>query len=245
MKHTLFISDLHLCELRPDTTTAFIVWLQTRVPAADALYILGDFFEYWAGDDAVEASFHGPILHALKHVTDHGTPIYLMHGNRDFLMGPQFAQSTGMQLLTDPSLLILYQQRVLLSHGDALCTDDVGYMAFRNKVRDPAWQQDFLSLGVAERQAYIQQARATSEAEKAVKKAEIMDVNPTALADLLRQYQHPPLLIHGHTHRPQRHVHLVDGHTCERWVLGDWYDQGSYLSLYENGSKRVEQLERA
>lgn len=244
MRHTLFISDLHLCESRPQTTAAFLAWLAERVPQADALYILGDFFEFWAGDDAVNASFHQSIIHALKHTTASGTPIYLMHGNRDFLIGSAFAEQTGIQLLADPTLLKLYQQPLLLTHGDALCTDDVRYMAFRNTVREPAWQQAFLSQPLAERLAYIQQARAASSTEKASKQAKIMDVNGEALASLLRVYDYPPLLIHGHTHRPQQHVHQVDGHVCARWVLGDWYDQGSCLSLNEHGILAVELLER-
>lgn len=244
MKHTLFISDLHLCESRPDTTAAFLTWLAARVPQADALYILGDFFEYWAGDDAIHTPFHQSILQALKHTTASGTPIYLMHGNRDFLIGDAFAQQTGIQLLADPTLITLYQQPLLLSHGDALCTDDIGYMAFRTQVRNPAWQQAFLSQPLAERLAYIQQARAASTAEKAIKRAEIMDVNAEALTKLLREYHYPALLIHGHTHRPQQHMHEVDGHRCERWVLGDWYDQGSCLSLNEHGILAVELLER-
>lgn len=242
MRHTLFISDLHLCESRPATTNAFLDWLQVRVPQSDALYILGDFFEYWAGDDAVNVSFHAPILQALKHITDSGTPIYLMHGNRDFLIRQQFAERTGIQLLADPTLLTLYQQAVLVSHGDALCTDDERYMAFRTIVRDASWQHGFLSQTLVERLAYIQQARTTSETEKASKQAEIMDVNVDALHHLLRHYQYPPLLIHGHTHRPQQHIHQVDGHVCQRWVLGDWYDQGSYLMLDEHGTLKAEAL---
>jgi UDP-2,3-diacylglucosamine hydrolase len=203
---------------------------------ADALYILGDFFEYWAGDDAMLDTFHRPIIQALMQLTQHQTQVYLMHGNRDFLIRDDFAKATGVQLLTDPVVVHMYGKEVLLSHGDALCTDDIQYMAFREKVRQPAWQQAFLSQSLAERKAFIQQARAQSEVDKSNKMAAIMDINEEALASVLRAFHYPPIFIHGHTHRPNRHVHVVDGHISERYVLGDWYEQGSYLKLDAQGN---------
>lgn len=238
--NTLFISDLHLCESRPHITSAFLGWLAEVAAKADALYILGDFFEYWAGDDAMFDDFHRPIIQALHQLTQTRTQVYFMHGNRDFLIRDDFSKATGVQLLSDPTLTQIYGKQILLSHGDALCTDDVQYMAFRSQVRQPSWQEAFLSQTLAERQAFIQQARAKSEQEKSTKMAAIMDVNEQALQTLLRAYNYPPVLVHGHTHRPKRHVHTFDGHTCERYVLGDWYEQGSYLKLSADGTSMVE-----
>lgn len=234
--NTLFISDLHLCESRPHITSAFLVWLAEVATKADALYILGDFFEYWAGDDAMFDDFHRPIIQALHQLTQTHTPIYLMHGNRDFLIRDEFSKATGVQLLNDPTLTQIYDKHVLLSHGDALCTDDVQYIAFRAQVRQPAWQASFLSQPLAQRKVFIQQAREKSEQAKSTKMAEIMDVNIASLNSLLREYDYPPVLIHGHTHRPMRHEHRLDDHLCERYVLGDWYEQGSYLKLCSDGS---------
>ncbi|HAF00453.1 MAG TPA: UDP-2,3-diacylglucosamine diphosphatase [Methylophilaceae bacterium] len=231
MGFTLFISDLHLCQSRPHVTTAFLSWLKSAVVKADALYILGDFFEYWLGDDAIEKDFHRPIIVALHEITQLGIPVYLMHGNRDFLIGTHFLALTGTLLIEDPSHVQLYGKSVVLTHGDTMCTDDVGYMAFRETVRNPLWQNDFLGQSIENRLAYAQQARVTSSAEKSLKNAEIMDVNSVAVNDMLRRYSYPAILIHGHTHRPARHDHEVDGHVCQRYVLGDWYDQGSYLKM--------------
>lgn len=228
---TLFISDLHLCESRPHITSVFLTWLTEVAAQADTLYILGDFFEYWAGDDAMLDDFHRPIVQALQQLTQHHTQVFLMHGNRDFLIREAFAKATGVQLIADPLLTVMHGQRVLLSHGDALCTDDVSYMAFRNQVRQPAWQATFLAQSLTERKAFIAQARARSETEKSQKTSTIMDVNADAVAQLLREHDYPPVFIHGHTHRPNRHVVNVDVHVCERWVLGDWYEQGSYLRM--------------
>jgi UDP-2,3-diacylglucosamine hydrolase len=233
---SLFISDLHLCESRPHITSVFLTWLTEVAANAQALYILGDFFEYWAGDDAMFDAFHQPIIQALLQLTQGNTQVFLMHGNRDFLIRDAFSKATGVQLLQDPTFTRINGVQVLLSHGDALCTDDLQYMAFREKVRQPAWQEAFLGQTLAERKAFIQQARAQSEAEKSIKMASIMDVNEQALTHLLREYHYPAVFIHGHTHRPNRHVHSIDGHSCERYVLGDWYEQGSYLKLDAGGT---------
>lgn len=242
-RFTLFISDLHLCETRPHINQLFISWLERVASKADALYILGDFFEYWAGDDAIEPSFHDEITHALKTLSSKGVPVYLMHGNRDFLMGDDFAAQASLTIIQDPSLVTMYDQPVLLSHGDALCTDDVEYMQFRDLVRTATWQKEFLSQSVSERKAYIAQAREKSEQQKSVKEAEIMDVNTETIHALLSEYNYPPTLIHGHTHRPKKHVHSFGNHESERWVLGDWYDQGSCIQLYEDGEIELIDIE--
>ncbi len=235
MDHCLFISDLHLCDSRPHITKVFIEFLEKTAANAQALYILGDLFEYWAGDDAIEIGLHKPILDALRKLTSTNVRVFLMHGNRDFLIDNGFASATNIEILPDPSLITLYGKPVLLSHGDALCTDDVAYQQFRSEVRSTAWQAQFLSQPLANRIAYIEQLRAKSEQEKSTKSMQIMDVNKAAVDDLLREYAYPPLFIHGHTHRPNKHIHKLNGNVCERWVLGDWYEQGSYLKLSANG----------
>jgi UDP-2,3-diacylglucosamine hydrolase len=235
VSHSLFISDLHLCDSRPHINQAFIHFLQTTATQAKALYILGDLFEYWAGDDAIAIGHHSAVINALKKLSKANTQIFFMHGNRDFLLGDTFAKACGASLLSDPTLLNLHGNSVLLSHGDALCTDDVDYMAFRNLVRKPAWQAEFQAQPIANRIAYIEELRSKSEQEKSTKSMQIMDVNASAVEQLLRDNDFPPLFIHGHTHRPNKHELTVDGHKVERWVLGDWYEQGSYLSLDETG----------
>ncbi len=232
---SLFISDLHLCDSRPEITQQFIVFLQTTAKQAQNLFILGDLFEYWAGDDDIDDSHIAAIISALKALSTSGTCIYFMHGNRDFLISDKFAIATGITLLTDPSLLNLYGKRILLSHGDELCTDDVAYQAFRIQVRDPAWQQDFLNQSLSSRKAYIESLRLHSEQEKSAKPMDIMDVNADAVEALFRLYDYPEIMIHGHTHRPNTHSIKVDNHVCTRWVLGDWYEQGSYLKLDATG----------
>jgi UDP-2,3-diacylglucosamine hydrolase len=236
---SLFISDLHLCASRPHITEVFIRFLQQQASQAQRLFILGDFFEYWAGDDDLDHAEHQAILSALRALHVHGTQVYLMHGNRDFLLGEAFAQACQLTLLNDPTMLEWQDQRILLSHGDALCTDDVAYMAFRQQVRNPAWQAQFLAQALAARKAQIAAIRERSEQEKNDKTLSIMDVNQTAVDKLLQQYDYPSYLIHGHTHRPNTHAIEIDHHRCERWVLGDWYEQGSYLKLDEQGLQAI------
>ncbi|MGB7816130.1 MAG: UDP-2,3-diacylglucosamine diphosphatase [Methylotenera sp.] len=237
MDHCLFISDLHLCDSRPHITKVFIAFLKKTAANAQALYILGDLFEYWAGDDAITTGTHKSIIDALGNITKQGVKVFFMPGNRDFLIGEGFEKATGITVLADPSLITLYGKPVLLSHGDALCTDDVAYQQFRSEVRSSTWQTQFLSQPLINRIAYIEQLRAKSEQEKSEKSMQIMDVNMTAVDGLLRDYAYPPLFIHGHTHRPNKHIHKLDGNICERWVLGDWYEQGSYLKLSANGCR--------
>lgn len=233
--HSLFISDLHLCSSRPGITRQFVDFLRTTASRAEALYILGDLFEYWAGDDDLPDTRHQDIITALSELSHSGIQVFFMHGNRDFLLGDTFARATGITLLQDATVFTLYNRRVLLSHGDLLCTDDVEYQAFRRQVREPAWQQHFLSQPLSARKAQIEALRQRSEQEKSHKAESIMDVNTQAVHEMLRQHDYPELLIHGHTHRPARHEIEVDGHSCERWVLGDWYEQGSCLRCDDNG----------
>lgn len=235
MNHSLFISDLHLCESRPQIIEVFIRFLENTAAQADALYILGDLFEYWAGDDAIEMGIHKKSINALKDLSLKGVDVYLIHGNRDFLLGDVFSRSTNIKILPDPTLIECYGKPVLLSHGDALCTDDVAYQQFRAEVRTEAWKKQFLNKSLSSRIDYIESVRAKSEKEKSIKSMEIMDVNEAAVAQLFKEHHYPSTLIHGHTHRPNKHPYIFDAHPCERWVLGDWYDQGSYLRLDVNG----------
>ncbi|HYD34045.1 MAG TPA: UDP-2,3-diacylglucosamine diphosphatase [Methylophilaceae bacterium] len=233
--HSLFISDLHLCSSRPAISRLFLNFLQEIAGKTDALYILGDLFEYWAGDDDLADPHHSEIITALSRLKPLGTQVFLMHGNRDFLLGDGFAAAANIILLPDPTLLTLHGRRVLLTHGDTLCTDDVAYQAFRLQVRDSAWQQQFLAMPLSSRKGQIEALRQRSEQEKSQKAESIMDVNNKAVHALLQQYGYPELLIHGHTHRPARHEIRIEGHECVRWVLGDWYEQGSCLRCDANG----------
>lgn len=221
MAYTLFISDLHLSAEHPRSTELFLRFAAETAPGAEALYILGDLFEYWAGDDDLDDPFHQRICATLRGLGKQGTRIYIMHGNRDFLMEEELGSACDATLLDDPTLLDLYGTPTLLTHGDTLCTGDVEYQQFRKLVRDERWQAQFLAQPLAQRKALIAQMREQSKSGKQEKAMEIMDVSDTAVDDLLRRY-HYPRLIHGHTHRPARHLHQPDGHVCERWVLGDW-----------------------
>ena len=226
---TFFISDLHLSEDRPVLTAIFEAFLQGPCRQARTLYILGDLFEYWAGDDDGDSPFNRRVAQALMAEAGRGLAIYFMAGNRDFLLGPAYARQAGLVLLPDPSEAVLDGQRFLLMHGDSLCTDDAPYQAYRRQVRDPAYQAGFLAQPLAARRAFIEQLRQKSEAAKREKEAEIMDVNAEAVAATFRQHGFP-ILIHGHTHRPAHHRLQVDGRACERWVLADWHDSAPYLA---------------
>lgn len=230
--HTLFISDLHLSRRQPHSLAAFERFIATTAPGAEALYILGDLFEYWAGDDDLHDPFHNRVAGALRRLT--ATRVFLMHGNRDLLIGQALSRACGACLLPDPTLVDLYGTPTLLCHGDALCTDDAEYQRYRTQVQSLDFKQQFLDKPLAERKAYIEQLRAHSEAEKQGKSYAIMDVNDEAVAALLRRY-HYPRLIHGHTHRPGRHEHTVDGRRCERWVLGDWDTMANALRCDSRG----------
>jgi UDP-2,3-diacylglucosamine hydrolase len=235
----LFISDLHLCADRPEITASFLVFLLNTATQARSLYILGDLFEYWAGDDEVEDSHHQQVILALRDLSNTGVAIFLMHGNRDFLIGSDFCNIANITLLKDPTIIDLFGTRTLLSHGDALCTDDIAYQTFRQQVRDPKWQADFLSQSLATRKQQVEAIRQRSEQEKSGKSVAIMDVNDEAVAALLKAHAYPSLLIHGHTHRPYKHKLQTEGHSITRWVLGDWYEQGSYLMCNRNGCQAI------
>ena len=229
----LFISDLHIDASRPAITDQFLGFLAAEAVRADALYILGDLFESWVGDDAADSSQAAAIegIHAL---TSRGVPCFVMHGNRDFLLSEQFCRMSGARLLPDPLIVTLYGEPVLVMHGDALCTDDRAYQRLRATVREPAWQRQFLALPIASRRALAGAARAGSQAHTAAVEYAITDVNAGSVAAALRGAGTATLL-HGHTHRPAIHALQVDGRPCTRIVLGDWYDQGSLLRWDRNG----------
>ena len=231
---TLFISDLHLCAQRPALTALFLDFLRGRATHADALYILGDLFEYWIGDDAAADAEFAAVIAGLRTLTQTGVPVYVMHGNRDFLLDEEFSKITGCRLLPDPTLMDLYGTPVLLMHGDTLCTDDVDYQNFRRIVRDPQWIKKFLAQSRDQRNAVVRDLRATSKAAMAEKQPEIMDVNPAAVETVMRSHR-VRHLIHGHTHRPAQHELLLDGQPARRTVLGDWYEQGSVLECDAHG----------
>jgi UDP-2,3-diacylglucosamine hydrolase len=239
IKPDLFISDLHLCSSRPHITSAFLSFLQNTVSQSNALYILGDLFEYWAGDDDIKDAHHQPIINTFRTLAESGVKIFFMHGNRDFLISKTFCDAAKITLLNDPSLIDLHGQRALLSHGDDLCTDDLDYQAFRRQVRDPEWQKEFLSQTLQSRKEQIEAIRLRSEKEKSQKSMLIMDVNQLTINQLIKTHRYPKLLIHGHTHRPYQHHIQLDGHTVTRWVLGDWYEQGSYLKCDQFGCKAM------
>ena len=224
---TYFIADLHLTDERPAATGRFFRFLQEEAAGADALYILGDLFEAWIGDDHDEQVAHD-TARRIKALVDAGTPVYFMHGNRDFMLAARYAARSGMTLLADPARVDLYGTPTLLMHGDTLCTDDLAYQAFRGRVRRP-WVLALLRLlPHTLRRRLAQQARAGSESAKAAKPADIMDVNAGEVVRVLRE-QRVGRLIHGHTHRPAQHVHAVDGHDCTRWVVPDWYARWGYV----------------
>ena len=226
--HSIFVSDLHLTPDRPPATEVFLDFLARVAGQAQALYILGDLFEYWVGDDDLDDDYNSSIADALRAASRKGVKLYFMRGNRDVLAGEAFATRCGATLLADPLLVDLHGTRTLLMHGDTLCTDDVEYQNFRAYARDAGNQGRFLAQSLQERKKQMIGMRAQSEQSKQAKTAEIMDVNALAVQQAFRAAG-VDRLIHGHTHRPGRHVHRVDGRERERWVLGDWYARGSYL----------------
>jgi UDP-2,3-diacylglucosamine hydrolase len=234
----LFISDLHLDEARPEANERFIEFLETKARAAQALYILGDFFEYWIGDDDLEAPFNAVMAGLLAQLTAKGVALYLMHGNRDFLVGERFCAATGAELLADPSVREIGGVNTLLMHGDTLCTDDVDYQNWRRIARSPEWQREFLAKPRAERRGVIHGLREKSKAVISAKPAEIMDVNDQALARAMERHG-VMRLVHGHTHRPGRHALTLDGRPAERWVLPDWYERGGYLEIGRGAPRLV------
>ena len=230
---TLFISDLHLEAARPEIGEQFLEFLKTEAESADALYILGDLFESWVGDDDPNAHY-AEIKTAIRALTDLGIPVYFMHGNRDFMIGENFAVETGVTLLPDPYVLDIHGTQVLLTHGDAMCTDDLEYQKIRAMSRNPEWQAMMLQKSLAERQAFAAQARAASMAHGKTISDEISDVNSGAVEAGFREHG-VSIMLHGHTHRPAVHKLEVDGQEAKRIVLGDWYAQGSVVRWDESG----------
>ncbi|MBZ4193365.1 MAG: UDP-2,3-diacylglucosamine diphosphatase [Candidatus Contendobacter sp.] len=240
---TRFIADLHLEPAHPGRTALLVDFLHRQARSADALYILGDLFETWIGDDD-EAELGLTVVAALQTLTESGVPVFFLHGNRDFLLGECFAAATGVQLLSESVVIDLAGERVLLLHGDTLCIDDADYQAFRAQARNPAWQAHMLALPLAQRRALAGQLRETSRQATEQKAAKIMDVNPDEVERVMRHHG-VYRLIHGHTHRPAIHAWLLDGQPARRAVLGDWRDeQGSVLCCAESGW-RLEPIARS
>ena len=229
----LVVSDLHLDPARPEIAAQFRAFLAGEARGARALYVLGDLFELWIGDDDPDPHRRAVIadLHSL---TQAGVALYFLHGNRDFLLGQRFCEESGGALLTDPTVVELYGRRVLVTHGDALCTDDAPYQRLRALVRDPKWQAQFLALSIGQRQALAREARAGSQVHTQAQPAMLMDVNADTVAAVFRSAG-VDTLVHGHTHRPGVHTLQVDGRACTRIVTGDWYTQGSCLRWDESG----------
>jgi UDP-2,3-diacylglucosamine hydrolase len=236
----LFVSDVHLDAGAPEATAQFLDFLRSQARDAEALYILGDLFEAWVGDDD-EAQVNETVCAALRELAA-ATPCFALHGNRDFLLGEGFARRSGCRLLPDPVVVQLDAEAVLLTHGDALCTDDHPYQELRTTVRDPGWQRRFLALPLHHRELLAHEARAGSRRHTARTVPYIMDVNAQAVAAAFRAAR-VARMIHGHTHRPGRHDLEVDGAHRQRIVLGAWYEQGSYVR-YEDGRYQLCELPR-
>ncbi len=233
MTETLLVSDVHLDVKRPAVVDLFNQFLLKRAIHADALYILGDLFEYWIGDDAPYAEYQS-TFDALKTVSKSNTPVYFLHGNRDFLVAKKFAEQTGIQLLTEEHVATIYNQNILLMHGDTLCIDDIAYQRFRKKTQNKWLQWIVLHLPVSTRESLAKRLRNTSAKAIAEKSADIMDVNQTAV-EAAMQRNCTNILIHGHTHRPCIHDFKINSINYKRAVLGDWYKQGSVISIKPKG----------
>ncbi|MGB4074918.1 UDP-2,3-diacylglucosamine diphosphatase [Pseudomonas sp.] len=233
----LLISDLHLEQERPDISRAFLDFLKTRATQAEALYILGDFFEVWVGDDAI-TPFQRSIAQALRQLSDSGTRIYLMHGNRDFLLGKAFCREAGCTLLKDPCLVELGGEQVLLMHGDSLCTQDLAYMKLRRWLRNPLSLFILRNLPLSTRHKLARKLRSESRAQTRMKASQIIDVTPEEVPRIMTAYG-VRTLIHGHTHRPAVHQLAVDGQAARRIVLGDWDSQGWALQVDASGFQQA------
>lgn len=232
MSYTLFISDLHLDEARPEHLQALEALLQKHAGQCDAMYVLGDLFETWVGDDD-DSEFNLAAISAFRAFSDAGSALYFMHGNRDFLLGEDFATATGGELLPEGIVVDLYGTPTLLMHGDSLCTEDEKYMAFRAQVRNPEWQQMMLAKPLQERRMIAQMMRMQSQQSNANKADNIMDVTPE---EVVREMEAAGVkqLIHGHTHRPAVHEVPLSTGTGQRWVLGDWDKDGWQILIQPN-----------
>lgn len=238
-RQTYFIADLHLSENRPDITAAFFKFLQTHIISkkVDALYILGDFFEVWVGDDYV-SKLSCEVANQLKAVSNAGTPIYFIHGNRDFIMRTKYADMAGMTLLDEQTVIDLYGTPTVILHGDEMCTQDIEYQAFRRKSRGWWWPKLMLAMPLWYRKKIARNARKKSKLSQADKPPEILDVVESAVLETFAKHG-VANMIHGHTHRPNVHQYNVDGQTLTRTVLGDWYTQGSYLIVTANSQQLI------
>lgn len=228
-----FIADLHLSENRPDITACFLTFLESEAIKAERLYILGDLFEYWVGDDN-DDDFVLTLASALSRLSAQGTQLYFIQGNRDFLLGKKYAQKCGMTLLSDVEIISLYQKNYVILHGDTLCIDDVDYQAFRKKSRSWWWQGVIKNLPLRLRKKIAEDYRRKSANANAMKSQDIMDVNQGEVKAVLEQYQ-VDTMIHGHTHRPAVHQLELNGANATRIVLGDWYEQGAWLKVTPDG----------
>jgi UDP-2,3-diacylglucosamine hydrolase len=233
---TYFISDLHLSIERPQQVGLFSSFAKKVVHSGEALYILGDLFEVWIGDDDLTDALAKQVVSVLADVAKAGVKTYLMVGNRDFLIGRAFTEAANIALLRDPAMIELYGRKYLLMHGDTLCTRDLTYQGFRRMVRSDKWQTEFLDKPIDERRQLASQMRVQSEEAKGNKGRSTMDAVAETVEAVLQKTGYPDL-IHGHTHRPARHVHSVDGHPCTRWVLPDWYHVGGYLAISPDSIK--------
>jgi UDP-2,3-diacylglucosamine hydrolase len=231
---TLLLSDLHLAPARPRAVAAFEAFARGPARRASAVYILGDLFDWWVGDDQLRDAFHARIAAALKGITAAGVALFVAHGNRDFMLGRAFAAATGATLLPEHTVVALGGVATLLTHGDELCTDDRAYQAYRTKSRNPEWQRRVLAKPYWMRRAIALYLRLRSRAATAQKPETIMDVNPGAVADAFRRHE-VERIVHGHTHRPAAHDHVVDGKPRERHVLAAWHDDGHYLEIDDAG----------
>jgi len=229
-----FISDLHISAERPSSIRLFCDFMETSGVLLESIYILGDLFDYWIGDDASSALGFDRVEQALKTTTDSGTAVYFIAGNRDFLVGEDFAARTGITLLPDMTLLEIEGQRLMIAHGDRFCTDDSSYQAARQQFMDPGWQQAFLNKPIEQRKAIALDLRAQSEASKQLKSEQLMDVNADEIQKTIEQND-LDILIHGHTHRPYVHQLEQNGKPCRRYVLGEWKDDRSVI--YGNQGK--------
>ena len=237
MMPRLFASDLHLSPERPASAAAFRAFCEGPARKASAVYLLGDLFDWWIGDDQLTEPFAAAVAADIRGITRAGVPVFVAHGNRDFLLGARFAAATGATLLPERELVDLHGTVTLLSHGDELCTGDVDYQKLRVRMRDPATQRRLLRLPLFARRWIARHLRRKSRDAIAMKAEAIMDVDPAAVEATFRQYR-VPRMIHGHTHRPATHVLEVDGRKCERIVLADWHDDGEYVEVGEHGVKR-------
>lgn len=238
---TLFISDLHLNAEQPATITLFLKFLANRAAQAETLYILGDLFEVWLGDD-LPLPGYVPVLEAMKRLSDSGTPIYVMHGNRDFLLAEGFEQMSGTTLISDPVVLDLYGTPTLLMHGDLLCSDDLPYQAMRKQLRDPRWITSFLGKSAQERIDFARQLRERSKMETGEKDEAIMDVNLDTVVRTMQEHT-VQQLIHGHTHRPAVHHFQLNGLPATRYVLSDWHKRKGGVLVCDDKGCELQTLE--